>query len=146
MNESYDAVTTVTVGAPASTVWRALTRPELVKEYLHGATVETDWKVGSPITWSGEMNGEPYRDKGEILAYEPEKLLRTTHWSPMSGAPDEPDNYHVVTYQLDEHDGRTDVTLTQTNNPSQEAADTMVEQGWRPVLEGLKRVAESQPA
>ncbi|MGH3712051.1 MAG: SRPBCC family protein [Micromonosporaceae bacterium] len=144
MNESFDAVATVTVDAPPGAVWKALTTPELISRYLHDTQVDTDWKVGSPITWSGVWDGKPYQDKGEILAYEPRRLLRTTHWSPMSGMLDEPENYHVVTYQLDERDGQTTVTLTQSNNPSQEAADNVVDKGWRPILEGLKQVAEEQ--
>jgi len=36
----------VTITAPAAAVWDALTKPELVKQYLHGANLATDWKVG----------------------------------------------------------------------------------------------------
>lgn len=36
------------------------------------------------------------------------------------------------------------VTLTQSNNSSQEAADSMADKGWRPVLDGLKQVVEAE--
>jgi hypothetical protein len=38
---------------------------------MFGATVETDWRPGSAITWSGEYNGQRYRDKGQTDAQIP---------------------------------------------------------------------------
>jgi uncharacterized protein YndB with AHSA1/START domain len=143
MTQTFDAVATIQIDAPVERVWEALIDPDQVAKYLHGTTMETDWKIGGPITWSGEWKGQPYVDKGEVLAFEPPRMLRTTHWSPMSGVEDKPENYHVVTYELAESAGGTTLTLTQSNNPTQEAADSMVEQGWKPVLNGLKQLVES---
>ncbi len=123
-------------------VWDGLTNPELVKQFMHGTNVSTDWKVGSPIKWTGEWNGQAYEDKGEVLAFEPDKLLSTTHWSPMGGSEDKPENYHTVTYELSEGGGKTTLTLKQDNNPSQEEADQMAENNWLPILQKLKEVVE----
>jgi uncharacterized protein YndB with AHSA1/START domain len=142
MTQNFVAETRITVQAPAEAVWRALTDPALVKQYMYGTNLETDWKVGSPITWKGEWEGKPYQDKGTVLAVEPRKLLKVTHWSPMGGSEDKPENYHTVIYELAERDGETVLTLKQDNNPTQEAADTMAEKNWGPVLEGIKNVAE----
>jgi hypothetical protein len=60
----------------------------------------------------------------------------------MGGGEDKPENYQTVTYELDGHDGETVLTLKQDNNPTEEAAETMAEKNWGPVLEGLKNVAE----
>ena len=60
----------------------------------------------------------------------------------MGGSEDKPENYHTVTYELAEHGQETILTLEQDNNPSQEAANTMAEQNWGPVLDGLKATAE----
>jgi len=139
----YNAVAEVDIAAPADRVWVALTRPELIRQYLHGADVRTDWQIGHPIVWHGEMNGQPYDDKGEVLIYQPNGLLSMTHWSPLAGTADTPENYHVVTYRLAERDGRTHLTLTQTNNDSPEAAEQMARDGWRPILEQLKQVVEA---
>lgn len=132
----------ITINAPAVAVWQALTDPEKVKVYLHDTNLVTDWKVGAPITWKGEWKGKSYEDKGEVLAVEPGKLLKNTHWSPMGGTEDKPENYHTVTYELAEQSGKTVLTLTQDNNASQEEADKMAENNWGPVLEGIKAVAE----
>ena len=37
---------TINIEAPIKNVWQALTSPELIKEYLFGTDVITDWKVG----------------------------------------------------------------------------------------------------
>lgn len=142
MKGPFVAERSITINASVDAVWGALTDPEKVKVYMHGTQLETDWKVGSTITWSGEWKGERYQDKGEVLAVDPRRLLRITHWSPMGGTADEPENYHTVTYELDAQDGTTILTLKQDNNASQAEADAMAENNWRPVLEGLKKVAE----
>lgn len=142
MTESFDAKTSVSIHAPAASVWEALTNPELIKRWLHGTWTTSDWKVGSPITWKGEWKGKLYEDKGTVLAVEPEKLLKTTHWSPLSGSEDKPENYHIVTYELLENGDHTTLTLMQSNNPSQQAADEMAKNAWEPVLKTLKDTVE----
>ena len=142
MSRGFEAIKTVTIDAPKDRVWNALTDPKMVKQYMHGTNMSTDWKEGSPIKWKGEWKGKPYEDKGTVLAFEPKKLLRYTHWSPMGGSEDRPENYHTVTYELSAEDGKTSLTLTQDNNATQEEADKMAENNWGPVLNGLKETAE----
>jgi uncharacterized protein YndB with AHSA1/START domain len=142
MAKNITARASTTIRAPASKVWEALTDPELIKQYFFGTNVVTDWKVGSPIYYRGEWQGRSYEDKGTILAFEPNQRLVSTHWSPLAGVPDVPENYHTVTYLLDEHDGSTDVTILQDNNASEEEKQHS-EQNWRMLLEGLKKLVEA---
>jgi len=142
MTRGYEAVNKVTINAPRADVWDALTNPEKVKKYMHGTEMSTDWKEGSPITWTGEWKGKPYQDKGEVLEIEPERVLKYTHWSPMGGSEDTPENYHTVTYELAGSDGTTTLTLRQDNNATQEEAEKMAKENWGPVLKGLKETAE----
>jgi uncharacterized protein YndB with AHSA1/START domain len=142
MSRGYEAVKKVTISATRRDVWNALTNPEKVKQYMHGTEMSTDWKEGSPIIWKGEWKGQSYVDKGTVLAVEPQKLLRYTHWSPMGGSEDKPENYHTVTYELAGEDGKTTLTLTQDNNATQEEADKMASDNWGPVLNGLKETVE----
>lgn len=142
MSRGFEAVKTVTIDAPRTRVWDALINPAKVKKYMHGTNLSTDWKVGSPIAWKGEWKGRSYVDKGTVLAFEPQRLLKNTHWSPMGGTPDEPENYHTVTYELTEDGGKTTLTLTQDNNATQDEADKMAEDNWGPMLLGLKETAE----
>ena len=83
-NKKFVAKATITVNAPASRVWDALTLPDLIKQYLFGTKVTTDWRVGSPITYTGTWEGKTYEDKGKILQIEPGRLLVSTFWSSLA--------------------------------------------------------------
>jgi uncharacterized protein YndB with AHSA1/START domain len=143
MNDKYTAEAKTTIHAPASKVWDAITKPHLIKQYLFGTDVISDWKEGSPITYKGEWEGKSFEDKGKILKIEPQKMLRSTHWSPLSGVPDTPENYHTVTYQLSEKNGGTEVTITQDNNANADEKSHS-EQNWRTALDGMKKMLETQ--
>jgi uncharacterized protein YndB with AHSA1/START domain len=141
MKGNYVAKKSIVVNASAAKVWQALTRPELVKQYLFGTEMTADWRVGGAITYRGQWEGKAYQDKGAVLVFEPEKRLRTTYYSSMSGLEDKPENYSAVTYELSEAGGRTTLTVTQDNNPSPESAEHSA-RNWAMVLEGLKKVVE----
>src|SRR4030081_526895 len=97
------ATAQIDIAATTSQVWNALTDPAQIKRYLFGTEVESDWQPGSPIIWRGEYQGKAFQDKGEILENEPYHRLTLTHFSPLSGLPDQPENYHTVTYELVDH-------------------------------------------
>src|SRR5215210_1123148 len=141
MNKKLTAEVTTTIDAPRSKVWQALVNPEIIKQYLFNAEVISDWKAGSPILYRGEWEGKQFEDKGEILEIKPEKLLRSTHWSPMAGVPDSPENYHTVTYTLSEKGNGTEVTITQDNNATEDEKKHSVK-NWETVLAGMKKLLE----
>ncbi|MCF3141600.1 SRPBCC domain-containing protein [Paenarthrobacter sp. AR 02] len=140
--QSPDAVATASIPANRQKVWEALTDPALIKQYFLGTNVETTWRVGDPITYSGEYNGKSYEDKGTILAFEPPALLKTTHYSPASGLPDTAENYHTVEYSLAEEADGTRVTIRQGNNSSDQET-TQSTETWQVVLRNLKEFLES---
>jgi uncharacterized protein YndB with AHSA1/START domain len=129
------------IDAPADRVWKALTDADEIEKYMFGSRVDTDWQPGSSITWKGEYEGKAYEDKGEILEVVPERRLKMTHFSPMSGEDDVPANYHTLTYELEGHDGHTHVSLSQDNNSSEEAAEHS-RANWEKMLSGLKATIE----
>ena len=141
MKDTFIAKKSITINAPASKVWDALTNPAMIKQYLFGTDAISDWKVGSPLIYKGMWEGKAYEDKGKILRLEPNKLLETTYLSGNSGLPDIPENYNKVTYELTPHDNQTTVSLTQDNNPTEEARDH-AQNNWGMVLEGLKTLLE----
>jgi uncharacterized protein YndB with AHSA1/START domain len=135
------ATNSILIDAPIEEVWRAVTTPELIKQWFFGVDTETDWKVGSPLVHRGEYQGKPYEDKGEILRFEPPRVLVHTHWSDLSGKPDSPEHYQEVSWALAQHDGSTELTITERNLPSQKGK-AVSEKSWRTVLHKLKDLLE----
>jgi uncharacterized protein YndB with AHSA1/START domain len=129
------------IDAPIDVVWRAITTPEQIKQWFFGVDTESDWTVGSDLVHTGEYQGKPYVDKGEILEFEPPKRLVHTHWSDVSGKPDAPEHYQVVAWDLAERDDGTELTITEENLPSEDAARTS-EAAWAAALTSLKEQLE----
>ena len=132
---------TITIDASRAEVWKALVSPAAIKQYMFGADVRTDWKEGSPITWAGEWKGKKFEDKGKLLQVKPERRLQYSHFSPLSGRPDTPENYHTVTMELSDVGGKTLVTLIQDNASTDEARKE-AEKNWNMMLQGLKKFVE----
>jgi uncharacterized protein YndB with AHSA1/START domain len=133
----------ISINVPAEKVWEALTNPELIKQYLFGTTVTTDWQVGSPIIYEGQWQGKSYQDKGIILEVEPGKLLVSTYWSSMEGLPDISEHYKTVRYELAPEGTGTQLTVTQDNNATPEDA-ALSSRNWNMVLGGIKKLLEGK--
>ena len=87
---------------------------------MFGTDVISDWKVGSPIVYKGDWQGKPFEDKGKSWL-----LSLKNFWSARIGphfpaCQTCPENYHTVTYRLSESDGKTEVTIHQDKNASEE--------------------------
>jgi len=76
-----------------------------------------------------------------ILQIKPGRTLRYSHFSPLSGSADSPENYHTVTIELSDDDGRTQVSLVQDNNPTDQAREHS-EKNWAMMLDALKKLLE----
>ncbi len=143
MEQNLIAMASTNINASADKVWQALVNPEDIRQYMFGTNVESDWREGSPITWSGEWQGKPYQDKGVILQLVPGKKIRYSHFSPLSGQPDLPENYHTVTVELSEAENQTWVMLAQDNNASEEER-LHSQQNWEAMLAALKKYLEEK--
>lgn len=141
MNRKLIATTSMSIYSSPSSVWKALIDPEIVKQYMYGAEVYSDWQVGSPITYTGEWDGKPYVDKGNILEIIPERVLSYTYWSPLAGTQDFEDNYAHVTYHISPFDDETTLTITQDNLETEEAV-IAAEENWMKVMRNIKHILE----
>jgi uncharacterized protein YndB with AHSA1/START domain len=136
------AVAETEIKASPDDVWDALTDPEKIEKYAFGSHVEAAWEEGGHIVWKGEHEGQPFRDHGKILEIDPPRRLKMSHFSPMSGKEDLPENYHTIVYQLEQYGDSTRIRLSQDNNASTEAAEHS-QANWEKVLSGLKKVVEA---
>jgi uncharacterized protein YndB with AHSA1/START domain len=140
----------ITIDAPASTVWDALVNPEKTKVYMFGCETVSDWKVGSPLLWKGNYEGQDMVFvKGDILAIEPEKLLTYTTIDPNSSIDDVSENYLQVTYLLTRENDKTVLTVTQgdyntvANGEKRYAEAYNNGEGWNPILVEIKKLVEA---
>lgn len=143
MSKQFEVKVIVEIGANCESVWKALTTPELIKQYLFGTETECDWNVGSPIFFRGEWQGKKYEDKGTILEIQKEQLLKYSYWSSMSGIPDLPENYMIVAFELAQKGITTILTLVQDGSKTEESKKHS-EQNWGSVLDGLKKMLEKK--
>jgi uncharacterized protein YndB with AHSA1/START domain len=133
-----------TVAADPKNIWKAMTAKKTAM--FPGTDVDTDWKVGHPITFTGEWKGKKFKDKGQIETFDPPKELAFTHWSEMSGEADRPENYHVVRFTLQPDGKKTRVKLSQINKGKEEVgakAQAEFKKNWQMMLDGLKKSIET---
>ena len=141
MDKKLIAKASTTIQAPVAKVWDALVTPATIKQYMFGTTVSSDFKKGSPITWKGEWQGRKYEDKGVILDLQPQRKLVYSHFSPLSGLPEKPENFHNITIELVDKGKQTLVSLSQDNNADEKERDHS-QKNWETMLSGLKKVLE----
>lgn len=135
------ATAEIDVGAPPGRVWAALTDPDQIAASMGGSRVETTWETGSPITWNGEYEGRTYQDKGVVLTYDEPHVLSVTHFSPMTGQDDVPENYHTLVYTLTADGETTHLSLTQ-DNCADEAQREQFGRNWQQMLDAIKSQVE----
>jgi uncharacterized protein YndB with AHSA1/START domain len=141
MDKNLIARASIIINASREDVWKALVNPEAIKQYMFGTTVVSDWHEGSPIVWKGEWQGSSYEDKGVILQLKPGRTIQYSHFSPLSGVPDRPENYHTVTIELSADGSQTHVALAQDKNATDEER-VDAEKNWGMMLAGLKKFLE----
>lgn len=143
MSNILIATTSIDIQASAEKVWEGLTNPEIIKKYFFGTDASSDWKIGSPIIFSGEWEGKKYQDKGTILDIEECSFVTYDYWSSMSGTEDLPEHYSTITYRLTPHGDHTTLTITQEGFASKEAQEHSAS-NWQHVFEGLKKLLEAK--
>lgn len=141
MDRNLVAKASISINASRDQVWNALTSPEAIKQYMFNTNVVSDWHEGSPIVWKGVWQGRSYEDKGTILRLKPGRTFQYSHFSPLAGLPDKPENYHTVTVELSTNGNQTHVSLAQDNNANEEER-AHSEENWKMMLAALKEFLE----
>ena len=134
---------TIPINAPTSTVWEALTNPVLMKKWMSEDEVDilTDWTLGSPVLIRGKLHGIKFENKGKVLQFEPERILRYSHLSSLSRLPDKDESYSVFEFRLTPIDQETSLTLTLSNFPTESIYKHLAFY-WNVTLEIIKKMIE----
>ena len=141
----------------AELLYRALTERAFMERYW-GVVVESDWTVGSAITW--EKNGMKQTDTRQVVleADPPRRLSYTWHaitaeWNPLLSkercqrAAAEPLSH--VTFELEPHGELVKLTVVHDHFEPDSVVAEMVSTGWPLVVSSLKSLletGETQPA
>lgn len=142
MNKNLIASSNINIQSTPEKIWDVLTKPENIKEYLFGTEVLTDWKIGNPIVFQGEYNGQKYEDKGNVIENTRNKLLKYDYWSGFSGMEDKPENYSFVTYKIEKLNKNSVKFTWHQQGFSSEEGKCHTEQGLQSMLEKIKELAE----
>jgi uncharacterized protein YndB with AHSA1/START domain len=136
----------VIIDALPSAVWITLTTPDLMKLWMAepaiGIEINTNWNVGSPIVIKGFHHVE-FENKGTVLLFEPDKILRYNYLSSLSQLPDKPENYSIIEFRLTALENQTSLIVIISNFPT-EIIFKHVDFYWRGTVEILKRLLEKQ--
>ena len=135
----------VTINAARSTVWAAVTDPVLVKRWQYGSDLVTEWRVGGSIRFSSEYEGRTLEQWGTVLEFEAPHRLQYSLFAPRPGLDDVAQNYFTMTYELDDADGATVLTITQEDPREGDVAEPNAHEE-NPVMVELKSLVEALEA
>ena len=137
-NRSHFVYVTIIRTTPAR-LWEALTDPRFMKQYWFGASVECDWKKGSP--WK---LGYPDRttDTGELLEIDPPRRMVIrwqNEWKPELKA----EGPSRCTIELEPMSNAVKLTITHEIDRPESKLITAVSGGWPRILSNLKSLLET---
>jgi uncharacterized protein YndB with AHSA1/START domain len=131
------------IAASPDQIWQALTDGALTRQYWYGRRVESDWKVGSPVTfWYEAGGGEAVSDRGIVLeSNRPKRLSYTFHVEFVDELRDERPSR--VAFDLEATGQDAKLTLTHDEfEPGSKMLES-IRSGWPAILSSLKSLLET---
>jgi DNA-binding transcriptional ArsR family regulator len=120
-------------------LWEAIVNPEIRSKYNFGASVISDWKVGSPINMGVTGIGMEL-GQGEVLEVDPPRRLvhtMTAVWSDDVKA----EGATRVAWDIEQVEDSCHLTVT--HDQMREGANNQIYGGWPMILSGLKTWLET---
>jgi uncharacterized protein YndB with AHSA1/START domain/DNA-binding transcriptional ArsR family regulator len=141
MDQRPAQVYVVFIRAPREKVWDAVTKPEFTNRYFYRSEASRPWKVGETQLFT-EHHTNRLLVEGEIIEVDrPRRLVHgwIVHYDDELTA----EGPSRVTYELEETDGITKLTVIHDDFPSGSKVYDNVAGGWPYVLSGLKTLVET---
>ena len=131
------------IEAPRDRVYAAWTDPEQLKQWFGPESVKTrelvaDARVRGTFRWDIiNSEGEEMTMRGEFRELQPDKkIVFTWQWE---GDEDWENHISIVTVELYDRDGGTELRLTHEQLPNEESRDGHT-RGWASALDKLERL------
>lgn len=125
----------VYIHATPEQVWQAITDPAMTRRYYYATEVESDWQVGSPISYEREGRSSL---QGEIVEADPPRRL--VHTFAFPGNDDPPSR---ATWEITPMGETCLLRLTHEGFASETETYRSVANGWPLILSGLKTLVET---
>ncbi len=132
----------IIINASPDKVWETLTNPSLISQYLFGAQTITSWTVGSDIVFKINFEGEEFTDKGIVVENIPNTTLKYKYWSGFCGLEDKPENYSIVSYNIEKMGNDRSKLEWIQKGFADEQSRTNSENSLVTILEKIKFIAE----
>ncbi|MGH8252218.1 MAG: SRPBCC family protein [Steroidobacteraceae bacterium] len=130
----------IEIEAAPLAVWDVLTRPESIERWL-GTRVRSSWQVGEPIVFEYSWEGKAFEDKGVVRDLRRGEVFAYTYWSGLSGLPDEPHNYSLITFELTPSHGGTTLALRHEQIANERMRDHS-NKNWDETLRTIRDLAK----
>lgn len=151
--DSTEFVYTTYIRTTPERLWQALTDPAFTRRYW-GVAFDTDWAVGSPMTWeeAGATISDPdqvvFESKpGRRLAYSWHTF--TPQWAKAHGFDDDllgklaGERRSKATFEIEPLGQMVKLTVVHDDFPPGSTAAQMVSEGWPHLLSSLKTLLET---
>jgi len=146
-------VYTTYIATTPELLWKALTEPSFTRRWWH-TTFETDWEVGSPMTW--DNNGTVIADPEQVvLESDPYRRLAYT-WHTFTPELDERlrfgdevfaklsgERRSRVAFEIEQVGETVKLTVVHDDFEAGSTVATMVSNGWPLLLSSLKSLLET---
>lgn len=142
-HEKPSFVYVIHIAATPDSVWQALTEGALTRQYWYGRRADSDWKVGSPVTfWYETGSGEAVSDRGIMLESKRPRHLSYT-WQVQFIEEMRDENPSRVTFDIELEGEDTKLTLTHNELEAGGKVVEAVRNGWPAILSSLKSLLET---
>lgn len=126
----------IMIAAPIAAVWAELTRLDGRQRAMMDAVLDSELKAGAPLYYRSR-DGKRVFVVGRVVDVDPPRMLSHTQKLTMRNDP-----WTLVTWELSEVAGGTNVTVRNSGWPADVPTMHKVDNTWKSILDALKDVLE----
>jgi DNA-binding transcriptional ArsR family regulator len=139
LEDQMEKVFEIYIRTTPERLWEAITDPVIRTKYQFGASVESDWTVGSPYRLAHPSSERPLMEGENLVVERPSRLVQTMHvlWGPDA----ERAGTSRVTWEIEPVGESCRLTVVHDELPADAPAELYG--GWPMILSGLKTWLET---